>query len=90
VKKALKHMYAQLIDDTTGRTLVSACTLQEGIAAENGATGNIEAAKVVGLRIAQLAKEQGVTKVVFDRAGWPYHGRIKAVADGAREGGLEL
>lgn len=90
VTKTLKHMYAQVIDDREGRTLVSACTRQEGIAAENGGTGNIEAARAVGREIGKRALEAGITKVVFDRAGWPYHGRVKALADGAREAGLEF
>jgi large subunit ribosomal protein L18 len=90
VKKSLKHMYAQVIDDLSGRTLAAASTQQAGIADEKGGTGNIAAARLVGLALAQRAKEQGITKVVFDRAGWPFHGRVKAVADGAREGGLEF
>ena len=90
VSKALRHMYAQIIDDQEGRTLVAACTREGGIAAEDGATANIEAAKQVGLEIGRRAKEKGITQVVFDRAGWPYHGRVKALADGAREGVLEF
>lgn len=90
VTKSLKHMYAQVIDDREGRTLAAACTRQAGIAADNGGTGNLEAAQAVGRAIGKRAVEAGITKVVFDRAGWPYHGRVKAVADGAREAGLEL
>jgi large subunit ribosomal protein L18 len=90
VTRSLKHMYAQVIDDDAGRTLAAACTREAGLADENGGTGNIAAAKLVGLTVGQRAMEQGVTKVVFDRAGWPYHGRVKAVADGAREAGLEF
>ena len=90
VTKSLKHMYAQVIDDFAGHTLAAACTREAGLADENGGTGNIAAAKLVGLTVAQRAMEKGVTKVVFDRAGWPYHGRVKALADGAREAGLEF
>lgn len=90
VAKSLKHMYAQIIDDNEGRTLVAACTRQAGIAAENGSTGNVAAARAVGLELGKRALEAGITEVVFDRAGWPYHGRVKAVADGAREAGLEF
>jgi large subunit ribosomal protein L18 len=90
VTKSLAHMYAQIIDDLAGHTLCAASTREDGIADENGRTGNIAAAREVGRLIARRALEKGITKVVFDRAGWPYHGRVKAVAEGAREGGLEF
>jgi large subunit ribosomal protein L18 len=90
ITKSLKHMYAQIIDDTTGHTLAAACTREADIAGENGGTGNVSAAYKVGLEVGRRAIEKGVTKVVFDRAGWPYHGRVKALADGAREAGLDF
>ena len=84
VFRSLKHIYAQLVDDTTQRTLATVSDL--GI--EQGKKG--ERASEVGKLIAERAKSAGITRVVFDRAGYRYHGRIKAVADGAREGGLEF
>jgi len=90
VTKTLKHMYAQIINDELGHTLVAACTREASIAEGLSGTGNVEAAHKVGLEVGQRAKEKGITSIVFDRAGWPYHGRIKAVADGAREAGLEF
>ena len=89
VFRSLKNIYAQVIDDTTGVTLVSASTLSEelkGIA--NG--GNKEAAAEVGKLIAKKALEKGIEKVVFDRGGYVYHGRVAALAEGAREGGLKF
>ena len=86
-----KHIYAQLIDDYAGRTLAAAATTLADVRGEglkNG--GNIEAAKRVGRAIAAKAKDAGVTQVAFDRGGRMYHGRIKALADGAREGGLKF
>ena len=81
------NIYAQLIDDVNGVTLVSANTLEKGF---EGSTGNIEAAKKVGLTLAERAKAKGVEVVVFDRAGYLYHGRVAALAEGAREGGLQF
>ena len=81
------NIYAQIIDDTKGITLVSASSLEKGF---EGATGNAEAAKKVGLTIAERAKEKGITEVVFDRGGYVYHGRVAALADGAREAGLKF
>ena len=81
------NIYAQIIDDVNGVTLVSANTLEKGF---EGATGNAEAAKNVGLTIAERAKEKGITEVVFDRGGYVYHGRVAALAEGAREGGLQF
>ncbi|CAK4823544.1 unnamed protein product [Aphanomyces euteiches] len=90
LKRHLRHMYAQIIDDTKGVTIVAASTLDKtlGEAVTNG--GNIDAARQVGTLIAQRAKEQGVVKVVFDRGGYLYHGRVQALADAAREAGLEF
>ncbi len=81
------NIYAQLIDDVNGITLVSASTLEKGF---NGAAGNCEAAKKIGAELAKRAKAKGITAVVFDRSGYVYHGRVAALAEGAREGGLEF
>ena len=81
------NIYAQVIDDVNGVTLASASTLDKEF---EGATGNCEAAKKVGLLVAERAKAKGVSAVVFDRGGYVYHGRVAALADGAREGGLEF
>lgn len=83
-------MYAQIIDDVEGRTLVAASTLDPEIRGKVSTTGNVEAAEVVGRTLAQRAKEAGIERVVFDRGGNLYHGRVAALADGAREGGLEF
>jgi len=81
------NIYAQLIDDVNGVTLVAANTLEKTF---EGATGNAEAAKKVGLTLAERAKAKGIEQVVFDRGGYVYHGRVAALAEGAREGGLEF
>ena len=81
------NIYAQLIDDVNGVTLVSANTLEKEF---EGATGNVEAAKKVGLVLAERAKAKGIEDVVFDRGGYIYHGRVAALAEGAREGGLNF
>ena len=81
------NIYAQIIDDVNGVTLVAANTLEKGF---EGATGNAEAAKKVGVVLAERAKAKGIEEVVFDRGGCVYHGRIAALADGAREGGLKF
>ena len=81
------NIYAQIIDDVAGVTLVSANTLEKGF---EGATGNAEAAKKVGLVLAERAKEKGIETVVFDRGGYVFHGRVAALAEGAREGGLQF
>ena len=81
------NIYAQIIDDVNGVTLVSANTLEKNF---EGATGNAEAAKKVGLVLAERAKEKGINVVVFDRGGYLFHGRVAALAEGAREGGLEF
>ena len=81
------NIYAQVIDDVNGVTLVSANTLEKGF---EGATGNAEAAKKVGTVLAERAKAKGIEEVVFDRGGYVYHGRVAALAEGAREGGLKF
>jgi len=81
------NIYAQLIDDVNGVTLASANTLEKGF---EGATGNVEAAKKVGLALAERAKAKGIEEVVFDRGGYIFHGRVAALAEGAREGGLQF
>ncbi len=88
VYRSSKHIYAQLIDDEAGNTLASASTLDKGLNLEN--TGNIEAAKSVGESIANKAKEKGIEEVVFDRGGYVFHGKVKALADAAREAGLKF
>ncbi|QDR78825.1 50S ribosomal protein L18 [Sporomusa termitida] len=88
VFRSLKHIYAQIINDKNGTTLVAASTLDKDLQVEYG--GNIDAAKAVGEAIAKRALEKGITKVVFDRAGYIYHGRIAALAAAAREAGLEF
>lgn len=90
VYRSLKHIYAQVIDDSQGSTLVAASSLEPEIKNEVSYCGNVEAAKVVGSLIARKALEKGITKVVFDRGGNKYHGRVKAFADAVREGGLEF
>jgi large subunit ribosomal protein L18 len=87
VFRSVAHIYAQVIDDTKGATLVSASSVDKG-GRTNG--GNVAAAKAIGKLVAERAKEKGVTSVVFDRGGYHYHGRIKALADAAREAGLEF
>ncbi|WP_425059824.1 50S ribosomal protein L18 [Sporomusa carbonis] len=90
VFRSLKHIYAQIINDKTGTTLVSASTLDKELSSKIEYGGNIEAAKAVGEAIAKRALEKGITKVVFDRAGYIYHGRVAALAAAAREAGLEF
>ena len=87
VFRSAKHIYAQLIDDTKGVTLCSASTQKKGF---EGFGGNAEAAKKVGRKLAERAKEKGINDVVFDRSGYVYHGRVAALAEGAREGGLNF
>lgn len=88
--KSAKHIYAQIIDDTNGSTLASISTLAGAVNTDLNYTGNIEAAKKVGASIAKIALEKGITSVVFDRNGFLYHGRIKALAEAARENGLSF
>jgi large subunit ribosomal protein L18 len=92
VYRSGRHIYAQVIDDVGSKTLASASTHEktEGERDKKAKTWNMEAAKDVGKRIASRAKDAGVKKVVFDRGGYLYHGRVKALADAAREGGLEF
>jgi large subunit ribosomal protein L18 len=90
VYRSLNHIYAQVIDDGSGVTLVSASTVQGRKKGERRTGGNVASAKEVGKAIAQRAQEKGIKKVVFDRGGYLYHGRIKALADAAREAGLEF
>jgi large subunit ribosomal protein L18 len=90
VYRSLNHIYAQVIDDGSGVTLVSASTVQGRKKGEKRTGGNVASAKEVGKAIAQRAQEKGIKKVVFDRGGYLYHGRIKALADAAREAGLEF
>ena len=87
VYRSNANIYAQIIDDVNGVTLVSANTLEKGF---EGATGNAEAAKKVGVTLAERAKAKGIEEVVFDRGGYVYHGRVAALAEGAREGGLKF
>jgi len=88
VFRSVAHIYAQIIDDVKGVTIVSASTTEKDADFKTG--GNVEAAKAIGTRVAERAREQGVKSVVFDRGGYIYHGRIKALADAAREAGLEF
>ena len=90
VSRSLNHIYAQVIDDFSEQTLVSASTVEEEIGSELEHGGNMEAAEVVGEYIAERALDKGIEKVVFDRGGYDYHGRIKALAEAARDGGLEF
>jgi large subunit ribosomal protein L18 len=88
VFRSLKHVYAQLVDDEAGRTLAAASDLVKDLPREKA--GKVGTAHAVGKRLAAVAREQGIIQVVFDRGGYRYHGRVKALADGAREGGLEF
>jgi len=90
VFRSNKHIYAQVISDTRGQTLVAVSSLSKGLAEACKKSKGVEAAKKVGLALAEACKQKNITKVVFDRNGFLYHGRVKAVADGAREGGLEF
>ena len=90
VFRSNNHMYAQIIDDTVGNTLVSASTTQKEVKAELEKTNNVDAAAYLGTVIAKRAIEAGIKEVVFDRGGFIYHGKVKALADAAREAGLEF
>ena len=90
VFRSLKHIYAQIIDDTTGTTLVAASTVDKELKGKLTSGSNKEAAREVGKLIASKAAEKGIKQVVFDRGGYLYHGRVKELAEGAREGGLEF
>ena len=87
VFRSARHIYAQVIDDVAGKTLASASSLEKGF---DGAGANKDAAKKVGLKIAEAAKAKGIEEVVFDRGGYLFHGRVKELAEGAREGGLRF
>lgn len=86
VYRSLKHISAQIIDDTTGTTLAAASSEEKGLESK----GNADGAKAIGAKLAQRAKEKGISAVVFDRGGFRYHGRVAALAEGAREAGLEF
>ena len=88
VFRSLRHMYAQVIDDTQGATLAAASSLEDEVRSNRNGKTKGEVSKLVGQLIAERAKSKGVSAVVFDRGGYKYHGRVKAVADAAREGGL--
>lgn len=89
VYRSLKHLYAQLIDDTKGNTIAYVSTRSKEVVEElKDKKGRIEQAKIVGLKLAKKALEKNIQQVVFDRSGYKYHGKVKAIADGAREGGL--
>lgn len=91
VYRSLKHLYAQIIDDTKGHTLAFVSTKSKDLQEElSNVKSNIEKAKIVGKHLAKLALEKNITKVVFDRSGYRYHGKVKAIAEGAREGGLQF
>jgi large subunit ribosomal protein L18 len=90
VFRSSKHIYAQLIDDLNGVTLAAASSAGSAEGSESAYGGNVKAAKVVGSKLAQAAKSKGITKAAFDRGHYRYHGRIKALADAAREGGLQF
>ena len=88
VFRSLKHIYAHLVDDTLGKVLFGVADRSEGVSPSE--KGKVAKGFAVGLALAQKAKQEGITRVVFDRAGYAYHGRVKAVAEGARKGGLEF
>jgi large subunit ribosomal protein L18 len=90
VHRSTQHIYAQVIDASGSKVLASASTVQKAVRGDLKATGNVDAAKAVGKAIAERAKAAGITKVAFDRSGFQFHGRVKALADAAREAGLEL
>ena len=90
VHRTPRHIYAQVFDSSGGKVLATASTVQEKVAKGLKGTGNVEAAKAVGKAIAERAKAAGVTQVAFDRSGFRYHGRVKALADAAREAGLQF
>ncbi len=90
VHRTPRHIYAQVVDPAGAKVIAAASTVQEAVRAGLKGTGNVEAAKAVGRAIAERAKAAGVSKVAFDRSGFQFHGRVKALADAAREAGLEL
>jgi len=90
VFKSARHIYCQVIDDVAGRTLASMSTLDKELLQDSSVKGKQNKAKQVGMKLAEKAKSQGIGKVVFDRGGYIYHGRVKALSEGAREGGLDF
>ncbi|MBI3778696.1 MAG: 50S ribosomal protein L18 [Gammaproteobacteria bacterium] len=90
IHRTPRHIYAQIIDKTGGKVLASASTVEADVRTQVKHGGNVEAAKLIGKRIAEKAKSAGITRVAFDRSGFKYHGRVKALADAARENGLEF
>jgi len=90
VHRTPRHIYAQVFDSQGAKVLVAASTVQETVSKDLKGTGNVDAAKAVGREIAERAKAAGISKVAFDRSGFRYHGRVKALADAAREAGLEF
>lgn len=88
VYRSMHHIYAQVIDDEAGHTIVAASTLDTSLRGDLGSMSPLDQAKAVGKAVAERAREKGIEQVVFDRGGYPYHGRIKALAEGSREGGL--
>jgi large subunit ribosomal protein L18 len=90
VFRSSKHIYAQVVTDASNKTLLAVSTLTPELKAQLKKTGDVGAAKEVGLLVARRCKEKGITRIVFDRNGFLYHGRVRALADGAREGGLEF
>ena len=90
VHRTPRHIYAQVFDPSGAKVLVAASTVQEALAKDLKGTGNVDAARAVGKAVAERAKAAGISKVAFDRAGFRYHGRVKALADAAREAGLEF
>jgi large subunit ribosomal protein L18 len=90
VRRSLHHLYAMIVDDARGHTIAAASTLESPVAGPLGSKTNVEAAKAVGTAIAAKAKAAGISDVVFDRGGYKYHGRVRALADAAREAGLNF
>ncbi len=90
VHRSAKNISAQIIDDVAGKTLVSAASFDKKLRPSLKSGGNVEAAKAVGAQVAKLAKDISITRVVFDRGGYPYHGRIRSLAESARENGLQF
>ncbi len=90
VFRSKKNIYAQIIDDSSARTILSGSTLSKEFKEKNVKPSNKEGAKVLGLIIAEKAKQEGITKICFDKSGYKYHGRVKALSEGLREGGLEF
>jgi large subunit ribosomal protein L18 len=90
IRRTLHHIYATVVDDAKGHTVAAVSTREKGLASELGSKTNLDAAKKIGAAIAHKAKAAGISKVVFDRGGYKYHGRVAALADAAREAGLEF